>query len=400
MPTIHKSIFKRWDNDSLSWIEYYFKTSADMIEETTNYKVLTGNERLAINNYLSTFNTAGKLVQINASDATQDPSKIDRGLIGDLSDTYLKKNNPTFTGELTGPSAYLDSTFTALDGDFMVAAAGQSVIIDGLGTTLTFSTTGAAFDKVLSVVTPTAGAHATTKTYVDNLVATGLKYAVNGPVKAATTENITLNGVQIIDGYNAVAGDRILVKNQSTASENGIYTVVALNTWTKDTIDSKQGKLVFVENGSTYNDWTFQATEDTSWVEASKVDSYFAGTGLTKTGTTFSIENGAITNAMLAGSIAWSKLLATAVKDNADSSYDAWTDLGDATVASALDVKLTNALAAIGLLRGTANYNTNNTQTIAGAYTIANSKNKTYRGTDPTPTGSFVEGDLYFYELV
>lgn len=51
-------------------------------------------------------------------------------------------------------------------------------------------------------------------------------------VKAATTANITLSGTQTIDGIALVAGDRVLVKNQSTASENGIYNV-ASGSWTR-----------------------------------------------------------------------------------------------------------------------------------------------------------------------
>ena len=50
--------------------------------------------------------------------------------------------------------------------------------------------------------------------------------------EAATTENITLSGAQTIDGVSVVSGDIVLVKNQSTASNNGVYTV-ASSTWAR-----------------------------------------------------------------------------------------------------------------------------------------------------------------------
>jgi hypothetical protein len=70
---------------------------------------------------------------------------------------------------------------------------------------------------------PTA-LQAATKQYVDNAI-TGLDFKQS--VRAATTANITLSGTQTIDGVALIAGDRILVKDQSTANQNGIYVVAA-----------------------------------------------------------------------------------------------------------------------------------------------------------------------------
>ena len=58
------------------------------------------------------------------------------------------------------------------------------------------------------------------KTYVDS-VASGLD--VKGSCRIATTENITLYGAQTIDDIYTISGDRVLVKNQTSPSENGIY---------------------------------------------------------------------------------------------------------------------------------------------------------------------------------
>lgn len=115
-----------------------------------------------------------------------------------------------------------------------------------------------------SVTVPAlSGGEATTiavnKGYVDNLIQ-GLK--PKGSVKAATLSNITRSGAQTIDTISVVAGDLVLVKNQTAPAENGIY-VVASGAWTRatnaDTWNELIGGYVFVEyNGS--------AQAGTQWV--------------------------------------------------------------------------------------------------------------------------------------
>lgn len=73
-------------------------------------------------------------------------------------------------------------------------------------------------------------------------------------VEVATTANITLTGTQTIDGVAVVAGDRVLVKNQSTGSANGIY-IVAAGAWTRATDFDSTGKaangmFVYVQSGT------------------------------------------------------------------------------------------------------------------------------------------------------
>lgn len=75
------------------------------------------------------------------------------------------------------------------------------------------------------------------------------------PVKAATTAAITLSGEQTIDGIACVADDRVLVKDQATGSENGIY-VVDTGTWTRakdcnGVYDLVSGSMVRVNQGTT-----------------------------------------------------------------------------------------------------------------------------------------------------
>lgn len=409
-----KSIFKRWTGTA--WEEFYFKTSADLIDETATYKVLTATERTAISTYLTNFNGANELVKLDGS------ALIPSALIPTNLSAYLKTNNPTFTGVLTGPTikGTLDGTLT-LQAQYTGDSNASSIVLGN--DTMTFNLGGGGQSSFFTysatqqqgvgeidlldqtvltgLLDPTSGTDAANKQYVDALVSVGLRWAPGGPVEVASTTNIpSLSGLLTIDGVTLTAGQRVLVYNQDTTSQNGIY-IVASGAWEKVLADSAQGIMVFVMNGDTHNDWTFQNTNGTTWIETSKVDTYLAGAGITKTGLTFSISSDAITNAMLAGSISLAdKTAAFTALDNANASYDTWGELTAASTSENITVKLNNLYAAIGLARGTANYNTNNAETIAGAYDLAEVKNRTYTGTTSEPTGlTLVAGDLYFYEL-
>ena len=155
---------------------------------------------------------------------------------------------------------------------------------------------------------PTQALEAATKQYVD-AVAEGLH--VHASVKAATTSNIDLStdleAGDIIDGVTLVAGDRVLVKNQSTTSQNGIYiastsgaAVRASDYNTAGEIDA--GDFFFVSGGTTYdntgwvqvNNITTLGTDPIVFEQFSGAGTYLAGNGLTLTGNSFSI-NTAIT---------------------------------------------------------------------------------------------------------
>lgn len=150
---------------------------------------------------------------------------------------------------------------------------------------------------------PTNALHAVTKQYVDN-VAAGLDPKES--VRAATTANIVLSGTQTVDGVALVAGDRVLVKNQITASENGIY-VVAVGAWTRASdfdgtpaSETTSGAFTFVEEGSTYADtgWVLTTnnpitvgTTALTFTQFSGAGTYVAGTGLQLAGNSFSLTN-------------------------------------------------------------------------------------------------------------
>ena len=153
----------------------------------------------------------------------------------------------------------------------------------------------------ISVATPTADGHAATKGYVDAArsgldVKQSVRVASVAPVAIASA----LEAGDIIDGVTLVAGDRVLLKDQSTASENGIYVAVASGAASRATdADSSAevttGMFTFVSEGNTNADNGFVlTTNDTitlgttglTFVQFSGAGQITPGTGLTKTGNT------------------------------------------------------------------------------------------------------------------
>jgi hypothetical protein len=154
---------------------------------------------------------------------------------------------------------------------------------------------------IQNVGTPVNGTDAANKTYVDN-VAAGLAW--KDTVRAGTTANITLSAPQTIDGVSVIAGDRVLVKNQSTASANGIY-VVAAGAWTRatdaDTDQELVNAAVFVSEGTTLADTAWVCTTNLpitvgttnlTWVQFAGGGAVTAGAGLTQTGNTLDVGAG------------------------------------------------------------------------------------------------------------
>lgn len=155
-------------------------------------------------------------------------------------------------------------------------------------------------NKLTSVADPTNAQDAATKAYVD-AVKTGLD--VKDSVKVATTANITLSGTQTIDGVAVSADERVLVKNQSTGSENGIYDCKA-GAWSRSSdFDSSDnvtpGAFVFVEQGTANQDQGYVLTTDgsitvgttsLSFTQFSGAGSITAGDGIQKSGSTLSVD--------------------------------------------------------------------------------------------------------------
>jgi hypothetical protein len=167
-------------------------------------------------------------------------------------------------------------------------------------TTIGLTTPAAgAFTTATVATAPTASTDVANKQYVDYYAA-GLAW--KEPVLAASMGNLTLSGEQTIDTVAVVAGDRVLVKDQTTASQNGIYTV-AVGAWSRsigaDDWDEYLGAITFVIDGSQAGSaWYCTAqpggtlgTTAIEWANFSVSSTYTAGTGLTLSGTQFSITN-------------------------------------------------------------------------------------------------------------
>ena len=126
---------------------------------------------------------------------------------------------------------------------------------------------------------PSASSDAATKNYVDNLV-TGLRTRVIARV--ASTANVVLaSGLEngdTLDGVTLATGNRVLLKNQTTTSQNGLYTVVASGTASRDTefdtISELAGQLILVSEGTTNADTMYLCTTDTSATLGSSAITY------------------------------------------------------------------------------------------------------------------------------
>ena len=192
----------------------------------------------------------------------------------------------------TGTGSNVLSASPTLTGTANVAALTSSgnIIVGG---TLTLS--GA----------PSSDLHAATKAYVD-ATATGLD--VKASCRVASTTNIALStgGTQTVDGVVTVAGNRVLVKNQTLLPDNGIY-VVAAGSWSRatdadTTAELNAGMFTFVSEGSVNSDsgWVLVSndtitvgTTDISFEQFSGAGQIIAGAGLTKAGNTLTVGSSA-----------------------------------------------------------------------------------------------------------
>lgn len=203
------------------------------------------------------------------------------------------------------------------------AAAKKVLAADGTWTLLDFllALSGGTLTGDLTLAgDPTQALHAATKQYVDALAA-GLD--VKPSCRAATTANITLSGEQTIDGIAVVAGDRVLVKNQSTASQNGIY-VAAAGAWARatdmDAWAEFPGAFFFVEVGTANaaTGWVCTVAQGGSlgstsvtFAQFNAGSTYTAGAGLDLTGNQFALAS--IATARLLGNVSGSSAAPTAL---------------------------------------------------------------------------------------
>jgi hypothetical protein len=200
--------------------------------------------------------------------------------------------SPIFTGVPAGPTAANGTNTTQLATTAYVLA---TRIDQFLSPNVDVSWNNR---KITGLLDPTGAQDAATKSYVDN-TAQGLD--TKSSVRVGTTANITLSGTQNIDGIALIAGDRVLVKDQTTQSQNGIW-VVGAGAWTRATDADTWNELVsaytFVEQGTVNADTGWTCTVDpggtvgstaVTWAQFSGAGQVTAGNGLTKTGSTIDV---------------------------------------------------------------------------------------------------------------
>lgn len=213
-----------------------------------------------------------------------DGSIVIEGATADDYETTISFTDPTADRTITFP----DSTGT-------VALTSTVLTLSGGTMTGALTLSGA----------PSSDLHAATKAYVDAATA-GLN--VHASVQAATTANITiasaLENADTLDGVTLATGNRVLVKNQTDKTENGIYVVKASGAPdraddynTPGEVDA--GDFIFVEAGTSNgktgwiqtNAITTIGSDNIEFTQFSGAGTYVAGTGLTLTGSTFSVND-------------------------------------------------------------------------------------------------------------
>lgn len=208
------------------------------------------------------------------------------------------------------PNAALDNSSVTI-GTTAISLGGSSLTLGGL-------------TSVAVTQDPTSALQLATKQYVD-AVAEGLHIhascaaATPNTLASLTGGTVTYNNgtlgvgatltlsvaLTTLDGYTLQNGDRVLVKNEATQANNGIYTwatggtVLTRATDFDTAAEIASGDFTFISNGTSYGDtgWvqiesvTTIGTDPIVWQQFSGAGTYTAGTGLTLTGSQFSITN-------------------------------------------------------------------------------------------------------------
>jgi hypothetical protein len=216
------------------------------------------------------------------SDSVRNTISVCAEYITELFNAYLKDGTYAFNGEVsvsdladTGTNALVNAFFFGTDTDsdgsrYAYVRYGEKRVIRIYGNGVIRGTEDYSaadrYDLVNKAVTDAISSELSTvsgrvKYLEDNADPTSAvnrvfsKFSVANDISiaAATTAGITLSGLQIIDGYSVSAGDMVLVKNQTDASENGIYEVSASNDWARNSSfassDTMSKKFFVVQNG-------------------------------------------------------------------------------------------------------------------------------------------------------
>jgi hypothetical protein len=265
------------DNNTISNIaNANIKTGAAIAEAKLSLDFSTSSLNTAISNHIS-----------DASDA-HDASAISNVPSGNLAATDVQAALDELQSDVD--SRALDSAVIKKDGS--VAYTGNQAM---------------GGNKITGLGAPTAGSDAATKQYVDNAIE-GAK--PKQAVRVATTANIDLsqdleNG-DSIDGITLATGDRVLVKNQTDAEDNGIYVVVASGAASRSTdfdslspVDEINKAYVAVQEGTAnagkifiqYGTVTTLGTDDINFTFYNSISGLVGGDGITVSGSNISVDH-------------------------------------------------------------------------------------------------------------
>lgn len=176
-----------------------------------------------------------RIADVNAEETAR--QSADNTLAGNITAEVQARQNAdtTLAGEIDAHEAKRDNPHGV--------TAAQAGAVAKAGDTMT--------GRLTLSADPTSALHPVTLQYLQGILE-GRDPKEN--VRAATTANITLSGLLTVDGVALAAGDRVLVKNQTTANQNGLYAVAA-GAWTRtldaNTAQKISGMYVYVSEGAT-----------------------------------------------------------------------------------------------------------------------------------------------------
>ena len=250
------------------------KTYADALKsatETLSNKTITSpvlNTSISGSAFLDEDNMASNS---NNKLSSQQAIKAYADNLKSVSETLTNKTltAPAINGVVGGTA--VSQTITTLSSSNVDGILGANTAKAATVTTLAMGgalsgvSTGAFSGLVTAATAPTNAAHLVNKAYVDDLITNVGQRTV---VRAATTANITiataLNNGDTLDGVTLATNDLVLVKNQSSAAENGVYKVAASPARAPffDTFDEYPGSIIVVSEGSVNDNKIFSCTSN------------------------------------------------------------------------------------------------------------------------------------------